>query len=52
MSKSKNETSVIYEPTILYSSSYSFSIGNSLMNKNNNKVNSSIFTPLWKTKKK
>ena len=51
MSKSKNETAVIYEPTILYSSSYSFSIGNSLMNKNNNKVNSSIFTPLWKTKK-
>ncbi len=52
MSKSKNETVVIYEPTILYSSSYCFSIGNSLMNKNNNKVNCSIFTPLWKTKKK
>ena len=50
MSKSKNETIVICEPTISYSSSYSFSIGNSLVNKNNSKINSSIFTPIWESK--
>ena len=50
MSKSKNETIVICEPTVSYSSSYSFSIGNSLVNKNNSKINSSIFTPIWESK--
>jgi len=50
MSNSENETIIIYEPEISYSSSYKTSIGNSFEIKNKKGHHKSIFTPLWKTK--
>ncbi len=50
MSNSENETNIIYEPEISYSSSYTSSIGNSFEIKNRKGNHKSIFTPLWKTK--
>ena len=47
MSNFNNDSIVICEPTVSYSSSVTFSIGNTLGSKNN-KVNKSMFTPLWK----
>ena len=51
MLNSENETIIIYEPEISYSSSYKSSIGNSFEIKNRKGYHhKSIFTPLWKTK--
>ena len=47
MSNFNNDSIVICEPTVSYSSSVTFSIGNTLGSKNH-KVNKSMFTPLWK----
>ena len=49
MSNFNNGTIVICEPTVSYSSSVNFSIGNTL-GYQNNKSNKSSFTPLWKKK--
>ncbi len=49
MSNFNNDTIVICEPTVSYSSSVNFSIGNTL-GYQNNKSNKSSFTPLWKKK--
>ena len=47
MSNFNNDSFVICEPSVSYSSSVTFSIGNTL-GYNNNKVKKSKLTPLWK----
>ena len=47
MSNFNNDSFVICEPAVSYSSSVTFSIGNTL-GYNNNKAKKSIITPLWK----